>query len=255
MFKKILSFFRVNELNSYRTKELNKGFTLLELLIVIAILATLATIVVIVLNPAETLAKSRDTQRLSDLTTLKSALALYLTSVSSPTLGGASNVGCKTATGYGANSKIYYSYPGDSPGVPISDSALDGGIVLQPGPAQVTNANLANIDSTGWIPVNFSSVIGGSPISSLPVDPINDIDNGSSSANAVTDEALVYRYACYSQGSNLSFEINANLESNAFTTITGADLQNNKERRDGGNNQYLLEAGNKLDILGNGQDF
>ena len=47
-----------------------KGFTLLELLIVIAIIAVLSVILVLVLNPAETLKKSRDTQRMSDLSTL-----------------------------------------------------------------------------------------------------------------------------------------------------------------------------------------
>ena len=40
-----------------------KGFTLLELLIVIAIIAILSVVLVIVLNPAETLRKSRDAQR------------------------------------------------------------------------------------------------------------------------------------------------------------------------------------------------
>ena len=46
-----------------------KGFTLIELLIVIAIIAILAVVVVLVLNPAELLRQSRDSQRLSDIST------------------------------------------------------------------------------------------------------------------------------------------------------------------------------------------
>ena len=63
-----------------------KGFTLIELLIVIAILGILAAAVIVVLNPGQLLAQARDAQRLSDLDSVKSAIALYLTDVSSPTL-------------------------------------------------------------------------------------------------------------------------------------------------------------------------
>ena len=47
----------------------DKGFTLLELLIVIGILGVLSVALVFVLNPAESLKKARDSQRMSDLTT------------------------------------------------------------------------------------------------------------------------------------------------------------------------------------------
>jgi len=55
-----------------------KGFILLELLIVIAILAILTTVIILVLNPAEALRKTRDTQRVTDLDNLKTVLSLYL---------------------------------------------------------------------------------------------------------------------------------------------------------------------------------
>lgn len=227
----------------------DKGFTLLELLIVIAILAVLATIVVLVLNPAETLAKSRDTQRMSDLATLKSAIALYTTTVSSPTLGGAgANTSCKSATGWESGDSIYYSYPSDAPGADITDTVLSGGTGDVPSAVQVTNANLTKTDNAGWIPVNFGAIVGGSPISNLPVDPTNTI----ASVSGVADTDLVYRYACYSTTGILSFEIDANLESGAYTATTGAEVQNNKEQRDGGNNTDLLEVGTKLDIMSTG---
>ncbi|MCK9187118.1 MAG: prepilin-type N-terminal cleavage/methylation domain-containing protein, partial [Candidatus Colwellbacteria bacterium] len=54
------------------------GFTLVELLIVIAILAVLAAAVVIVLNPAELLAQARDSQRITDMKTLKDSIDIWV---------------------------------------------------------------------------------------------------------------------------------------------------------------------------------
>ena len=44
-----------------------RGFTLLELLIVVGIIAILSTAVVLVINPLELLRQARDTNRLNDL--------------------------------------------------------------------------------------------------------------------------------------------------------------------------------------------
>ncbi|HLC99885.1 MAG TPA: type II secretion system protein, partial [Patescibacteria group bacterium] len=56
-----------------------KGFTLVELLIVITILVVLGIFVILLINPAEILSKSRDSQRISDLATVKGAMQLFLT--------------------------------------------------------------------------------------------------------------------------------------------------------------------------------
>src|SRR3989337_4252217 len=58
---------------------IRKGFTLVELLIVITILVILGIFVILLINPAEILAKSRDSQRISDLATMKGAMQLFLT--------------------------------------------------------------------------------------------------------------------------------------------------------------------------------
>lgn len=55
-----------------------KGFTLVELLIVVAIIGILAGVVLIAINPGETLKKSRDATRLSDLDSVARALNLAL---------------------------------------------------------------------------------------------------------------------------------------------------------------------------------
>lgn len=51
-----------------------KGFTLVELLVVVAILGILMAAVVLAINPAEMMKKSRDATRLSDMVSVRQAL-------------------------------------------------------------------------------------------------------------------------------------------------------------------------------------
>jgi prepilin-type N-terminal cleavage/methylation domain-containing protein len=225
----------------------NQGFTLLELLIVIAIIAVLSVILVLVLDPAETLKKSRDSQRMSDLSTIKTALGFYATSTTSPMMAGASNVACKgtasLTTWQTGEDQIYYSYPSDTPGAAITDKVLDATTFTTTyGGKQVTNANIGLTDGNGWLPVNLSGLPGGSPISNLPIDPVNTMTVG-----AVASTDLVYRYACLQTTGK--YEIDARLESNAYTA------DDNKMAKDGGNNANYYEVGTDLSILGVGTDF
>ncbi len=228
-----------------------KGFTLLELLIVIGILAILSVALILVLNPAETLRKSRDTQRLSDLSTIKTALGLYLTSVTTPILGGASVslcLGTSTTT-----AQIWYS-------AAIADvvCATAQGPVAS-GTDVTASARFSNtdwcrmigttggsvVDGTGWVPVNLSTLSGGSPISNYPLDPTNTI----AVPTVPTSTDLVYRYTC--QGGTVAgtappnvFELNAQLESTAYT------VTEDKRATDGGDNTVFFEVGTSLRLMG-----
>lgn len=62
------------------TVQLRKGFTLIELLIVMAILGVLAVVVLVAINPAEQLARTRDTGRVSAVTQIGHAVQAYYTS-------------------------------------------------------------------------------------------------------------------------------------------------------------------------------
>jgi len=125
-----------------------KGFTLLELLIVIGILAILSTTIVLVINPAELLAKARDSQRISDLNTLKTAIAFYLSEGEAPIFIG--------------NSTTTYSH--------VSNVVCDSR-------GAHTNHSQA-ITGSGWVPIDFTKSSGGSPISVLPVDPNASSETG-----------------------------------------------------------------------------
>jgi prepilin-type N-terminal cleavage/methylation domain-containing protein len=126
-----------------------KGFTLVELLVVIGVLGVLAAAVVVVLNPAELLKQARDGQRLSDLSNINAALAFYASDVASPTFG-------TTAYHSGATTTSWTC--GDT------DNAVGRGS----GTSTLVNSN-------GWVAVNLASSTGGSPLSVLPTDPTNDI--------------------------------------------------------------------------------
>lgn len=58
---------------------LRSGFTLVELLVVIAVIGVLATIVLLAVNPAEQLARGRDTSRQAAITQVGRALQGYFT--------------------------------------------------------------------------------------------------------------------------------------------------------------------------------
>lgn len=240
-------------------KKTGRGFTLLELLIVISVIAVLSVILVVVLNPVETLKKSRDAQRIADLSTLKSAFGLYMTTKTSPQLDGTSGTAQdKCDGGTAANEELWVSVNTTAGGGDdITDASPPSGWAPATAARWEQNTSATGstlVDGTGWIPVNLGSITGGSPISNLPVDPVNEViattGTDASTAAAVTNGALMYRYAC--KKSPLGFEINARLESD---TYGAGSTEDDKAAKDGGDNAKLLEVGTVLTILPNSNDF
>jgi prepilin-type N-terminal cleavage/methylation domain-containing protein len=185
---------------------MKKGFTLIELLVVIAILAVLMSVIVVTLNPAEMLKKTRDTKRIADLDALRTAINLYITDVSSPSMG--------------TSTYCYASQTG------VSTTTWGIGSTCATLSATTTQA----INGTGWIPINFTSISSGSPISSLPLDPKND---------------TTYTYWYRPNTSSTTYELLCNMESTYYAQNGSGDV----ESKDGGDDSGYYELGSDLTLL------
>ena len=156
-----------------------KGFTLVELLVVIGILAILTASVVIILNPAELLRQARDSQRFTDLDAVRNAISLYLADQGS-------------SADLTAGASYCYIYTGAS-------STTGCGGRFSSGTAEQRMTLV--VDGTGWIPVDFAAISSGSPLSVLPLDP---------------SHGATYYYAYKANETEYDFEINAVLESTKY---------------------------------------
>ncbi len=225
------------------------GFTLLELLIVIAIIAILSISLVFMLNPAETLRKARDTQRISDLKTIQLAIGVMMGATSTPSLDStfsSTATGICTTRGDGtvlAGDIAYSSIISPTSGIDTTggtDTVVTSAWSAA-GATAISLVNLGRTDGAGWIPINLKAVAGGSTISNFPTDPINVGTLVASLSN------YVYRYGC--QNGSLTarppfvFEINAQLESNAYTVVS--DMR----ASDGGDHPTMYEIGSSLNLL------
>ena len=184
------------------------SFTLVELLITIAILAILAATVVIVIDPSEMLSQARDATRLVDLKTLKKAISMYeLDNSKDP----------------GLASTVYISLSDSNSGCSAYTATLPtlpAGWVYR----CATAANLTKVDGNGWVPGDFRTVKGGSPLAALPIDPVNSAAEGT--------------YYSYIPGG--SFVVSALLQSEKSLKESAV--------KDGGTSDARLEVGTDLNL-------
>ena len=183
-----------------------KGFTLIELLVVIAIIAVIATATILVINPAELIKQGRDSTRLSDLNNINRSLGFL--QVDQPD------------TSFGSSSVVYVSIPDTSSTcVNLGLSSLPAGWAY----SCSTDANHRKVDGTGWIPADFTSFSAGSPLSVLPIDPINTTSTGN--------------YYTYVTGG--SWELTAYMESSKHLE---------RAKNDGGVDVVTYEIGSNLTL-------
>jgi hypothetical protein len=166
----------------------------------------LAVAVTLILNPAELVRQGRDSTRMSDLATLNNAVSLYLADRHEVEFSETAN--CTFGT------------------------TAPGGVT-----SSCTENASTTVDGTGWVDINFTKMSTGSPLSRLPIDPVNDD---------------TYYYAFDTVKADSTFEINANMESVRYSKDAGDSAgEDDVESTDGGNNDTWYEVGNSpdLDIL------
>ncbi|HMB17540.1 MAG TPA: type II secretion system protein [Candidatus Paceibacterota bacterium] len=176
----------------------SKGFTLIELLVVIAILAVLAVAVTLILNPAQLVRQGRDSTRMSDLAAVHRAIGLYLADRQEVTFSDVTNC---TAGGT----------------APTSGSC--------------TEIATTTVDSNGWVPIDFTAMSTGAPLSRLPLDPVNSTDH----------------FYVFDSNEDEEYELNAAMESNRYSSSGPAD-NDDVESTDGGDNDDWYEIGNDSDL-------
>jgi prepilin-type N-terminal cleavage/methylation domain-containing protein len=189
---------------------MKKGFTLIELLVVIAILAVLMSVIVVTLNPAEMLKKTRDTKRISDLDALRTAINLYVTDQGSLPSGTISTNTC------------YASQIGVS-GVPGCT-------------APYASSTSQAVNGGGWIPINFTAISSGSPLSSLPLDPLNTVGDNTTAPTGW------HVYVFKANTSSSTYKLMANMESSYYSYNGLGDV----ESKDGGTSTAVYEVGSDV---------
>ncbi|HUC31405.1 MAG TPA: LamG-like jellyroll fold domain-containing protein [Candidatus Paceibacterota bacterium] len=197
---------------------MKKGFTLVELLVVIAIIAILAVVVILTINPTELLRQGRDATRVSDMSTLNKAISLYYQDAMS-----------KPSTMFmGTSSVVYVSVPDPTATSTAGDQcqglslpSLPTGFIYQ----CAASSTYMNTNGTGWIPINFNSYSAGAVISKLPVDPMN-----------TTSTNLYYTYETDGIG---GFKLAAFFESQKYAPQMASD---------GGTDPELYEKGSNLSL-------
>jgi prepilin-type N-terminal cleavage/methylation domain-containing protein len=220
---------------------MKKGFTLIELIIVLAIIAVLVAILIAVLKPGQMFARLRDTQRTADLNTISKAIDVYLTDL-------AQNPSAIAMTASGtvvrATSSLTYSITisdplggcvgGATPTIFYSAPSDGGATGTLTGPGGSFSAIRATssraVDGTGWVPIPFTSS-GIINLTALPIDPRNTAINANPS--------YYYTYACKT---DFGYELDARLEINTSTALNS---------NDGGDIDFLYEVGSNKKLLPN----
>jgi hypothetical protein len=176
-------------------------------------------VVVLTLNPAGLLQESRDSNRLSDMATLNSAIGISLAD--------------NPAASLGSSSVLYVSIPDPSATSTLGDQCQGLGMPSLPSGWSwhcAASSTFRKADGTGWVPVNLAQSTFGSPLSQLPTDPVN-----------ATSSRLWYAYATDGQ----HYEITTPFESQKYRLGGSGDQIAN----DGGTLASVYEKGSKLGLM------
>jgi prepilin-type N-terminal cleavage/methylation domain-containing protein len=221
------------------------GFTIVELLIVIAIIAVLSVGVIYFLNPSQLASQGRDSNRISDLTSLNQNVALYHETAPAGNLG--------------SSSVVYISVPDPFATSTAGDQCQGLGLATSSYTYHcAASSTYRNVNGTGWLPINFSATTGVT-LGTLPVDPVNTTSTGEYykyTANgsqyefvATPESSKTYannQSSSYTQGNNLAL-----LTTTGGQNIWITDYGNNNVQEYSADGTRLLQFGTQGS--GNGQ--
>ncbi len=191
-----------------------KGFTLIELLVVIAIIAVLSVVVILTLNPAEILRQARDSNRISDMSTLKSGLSLFLADVAT------------SSEALGVAGRCYMYFAGANTATSTCVAWFATNTISPPLTATSTSKST---NGSGWIPVNLNAISSGAPFGNLPTDP------------AQNDGIHFYSYI---PNAASGFKLATKMESTKYSFGGSGDIVST----DGGNDTRTYETGSVISL-------
>jgi len=158
---------------------------------------------------------------MQDIASLQDSLGLYMTDQA---INGSVNLGNA--------STVYVSLPDPTATSTAGDQCQGLGLPALPASYAyhcASTSTYRNVDGTGWLPVSFKSMSQGSPLGSLPIDPVNQ----SSSRN----------YDTYTTNGT-QYELTTALESSKYK-LGGS---NDAISEDGGTLATVYEKGTKLGL-------
>ena len=165
----------------------SRGFTIVELLIVIVVIAILAAITIVAYNGIQQ--RGRDTQRKSDVAMITKALRMY----------DVDNGAMYTASGCGANGNGsgYFNYNYGSPGADMNECLKSGGYLsgIVKDPKNPNTCSLNSLECYKYL--KYTCVIGGSKVTYVfanleSVAHTSTDTDGTCFASADTDYGMNY---------------------------------------------------------------
>jgi prepilin-type N-terminal cleavage/methylation domain-containing protein len=207
----LLYNYNIRSVLSFLKKMREKGFTLVELLIVLALIAILAAVLIAVINPGAIMIRGRDTQRKGDLRNLAAATDAYI-----------ADIGTGANLPWIARGNCSTTVPGHfffSTSTANTSTFPTGWPSITTGPHGATGTNSTAANGTGWVPLNFqaSTIVG---LGSLPLDPRNGISGTAANGQSVV---FVYSFTC---DTNFNYEYAAKLEGDASGMATDGGNRN-----------------------------
>ena len=183
-----------------------KGFTLVELLVVLALIAVLAAVLIVVIRPGQIMSRGRDAQRQGDLRNLASAVDAYLVEMAmNSDLRWPQRGDCTGA----ASPNIFFS---------VTTTTEPTGWPTLPTGHTATGTTSNATDGTGWVPLNFGNV----PVINLPQLPLDPRNGQTGTVNGVT-VTFAYSFACHA---DFNYEFAAKLEGPTSTMANDGGNRN-----------------------------